>query len=106
MRTGGLECQAGHLPLFFFLPQVSDILRYLFPVPKDDSRRVITFANQDDYISFRWVSGLGPNGVLTFVSLCCLLLTPKLLPASPHSYPAPLAPGTMCTRRPTTAMWS
>ncbi|XP_053452971.1 U3 small nucleolar ribonucleoprotein protein IMP4 isoform X1 [Nycticebus coucang] len=34
-------------------PQVSDILRYLFPVPKDDSHRVITFANQDDYISFR-----------------------------------------------------
>ncbi|XP_030618024.1 LOW QUALITY PROTEIN: U3 small nucleolar ribonucleoprotein protein IMP4 [Delphinapterus leucas] len=53
VRTGGLECQAGHLPLFFLLPQVSDILRYLFPVPKDDSRRVITFANQDDYISFR-----------------------------------------------------
>lgn len=40
------------------MPQVSDILRYLFPVPKDDSHRVITFANQDDYISFRWVSGL------------------------------------------------
>ncbi|XP_040477003.1 U3 small nucleolar ribonucleoprotein protein IMP4 isoform X1 [Ursus americanus] len=35
------------------LTQVSDILRYLFPVPKDDSHRVITFANQDDYISFR-----------------------------------------------------
>uniref|UniRef100_A0A5F9DVV9 IMP U3 small nucleolar ribonucleoprotein 4 n=1 Tax=Oryctolagus cuniculus TaxID=9986 RepID=A0A5F9DVV9_RABIT len=33
--------------------RVSDILRYLFPVPKDDSHRVITFANQDDYISFR-----------------------------------------------------
>lgn len=34
-------------------PQVSNILKYLFPVPKDDSRRVITFANQDDFISFR-----------------------------------------------------
>ncbi|XP_078088282.1 U3 small nucleolar ribonucleoprotein IMP4 isoform X2 [Mustelus asterias] len=33
--------------------RVSSILKYLFPVPKDDSRRVITFANQDDYISFR-----------------------------------------------------
>ncbi|XP_051821811.1 U3 small nucleolar ribonucleoprotein protein IMP4-like [Antechinus flavipes] len=33
--------------------RVSNILRYLFPVPKDDSHRVITFANQDDYISFR-----------------------------------------------------
>ncbi|RVE68662.1 hypothetical protein OJAV_G00093950 [Oryzias javanicus] len=33
--------------------RVSNILKYLFPVPKDDSRRVITFANQDDFISFR-----------------------------------------------------
>eukprot|EP00088_Acartia_fossae_P029476 TRINITY_DN3034_c0_g1_i1.p1 TRINITY_DN3034_c0_g1~~TRINITY_DN3034_c0_g1_i1.p1 ORF type:complete len:309 (+),score=69.56 TRINITY_DN3034_c0_g1_i1:45-971(+) len=29
------------------------ILKYLFPVPKEDSRRVITFANHEDYISFR-----------------------------------------------------
>ncbi|KAG5672239.1 hypothetical protein PVAND_002381 [Polypedilum vanderplanki] len=29
------------------------ILKYLFPVPKEDSKRVITFANHDDYISFR-----------------------------------------------------
>ncbi|XP_069845557.1 U3 small nucleolar ribonucleoprotein protein IMP4 isoform X1 [Dipodomys merriami] len=49
-RTGG---QAWHLLLYFLVHQVSDILRYLFPVPKDDSHRVITFANQDDYISFR-----------------------------------------------------
>ncbi|XP_014664394.1 PREDICTED: U3 small nucleolar ribonucleoprotein protein IMP4-like isoform X2 [Priapulus caudatus] len=33
--------------------RVSNILKYLFPVPKDESRRVITFANTDDYISFR-----------------------------------------------------
>ena len=33
--------------------QVSNILKYLFPVPKDDSKRVITFSNQEDYISFR-----------------------------------------------------
>uniref|UniRef100_A0A3B5MJY1 Brix domain-containing protein n=1 Tax=Xiphophorus couchianus TaxID=32473 RepID=A0A3B5MJY1_9TELE len=32
--------------------RVSNILKYLFPVPKDDSRRVITFANQEDFISF------------------------------------------------------
>jgi U3 small nucleolar ribonucleoprotein protein IMP4 len=30
-----------------------NILKYLFPVPKEDSRRVLTFANHDDYISFR-----------------------------------------------------
>lgn len=29
------------------------ILKYLFPVPKEDSKRVISFANHDDYIAFR-----------------------------------------------------
>lgn len=29
------------------------ILKYLFPVPKEDSKRVISFANIDDYILFR-----------------------------------------------------
>jgi len=33
--------------------RVMNILKYLFPVPKEDSKRVITFANEDDYISFR-----------------------------------------------------
>ncbi|VEN52082.1 unnamed protein product [Callosobruchus maculatus] len=33
--------------------RVMSILKYLFPVPKEDSKRVITFANHDDYISFR-----------------------------------------------------
>lgn len=33
--------------------RVKTILRSLFPVPKEDSKRVVTFANQDDYISFR-----------------------------------------------------
>ncbi|CAG5119467.1 unnamed protein product [Candidula unifasciata] len=33
--------------------RVKDILRYLFPVPKEDSRRVMTFGVEDDYISFR-----------------------------------------------------
>lgn len=36
--------------------QVKNILRYLFPVPKDDSKRVVTFANQSDFISFRYSS--------------------------------------------------
>ena len=30
-----------------------NILKYLFPVPKEDSKRVITMANDDDFISFR-----------------------------------------------------
>ncbi|EDO45425.1 predicted protein [Nematostella vectensis] len=33
--------------------RVRNILKYLFPVPKEDTRRVVTFANQSDYISFR-----------------------------------------------------
>lgn len=33
--------------------RVTKILKHLFPVPKDDSKRVITFANEGDYISFR-----------------------------------------------------
>jgi len=33
--------------------RVMNILKYLFPVPRDDSRRVLTFANHDDFISFR-----------------------------------------------------
>lgn len=33
--------------------RVRDILKYLFPVPKEDSKRVMTFANENDFISFR-----------------------------------------------------
>lgn len=30
-----------------------DCLKYLFPVPKEDSKRVMTFSNENDFISFR-----------------------------------------------------
>ncbi|NWI10933.1 IMP4 protein, partial [Crypturellus soui] len=33
--------------------RVGSILKHLFPVPRADSRRVVTFANNDDVISFR-----------------------------------------------------
>ncbi|XP_045480035.1 U3 small nucleolar ribonucleoprotein protein IMP4 [Harmonia axyridis] len=33
--------------------RVKNILKYLFPVPKEDSKRVISFSNHDDYIVFR-----------------------------------------------------
>lgn len=33
--------------------RVADILKHVFPVPKADSRRVVTFANEDDCIRFR-----------------------------------------------------
>ncbi|GAB1603430.1 U3 small nucleolar ribonucleoprotein protein IMP4-like [Argonauta hians] len=33
--------------------RVVNILKYLNPVPKEDSKRVMTFANSDDFISYR-----------------------------------------------------
>ncbi|KAF8639962.1 hypothetical protein AX17_001212 [Amanita inopinata Kibby_2008] len=33
--------------------RIRDVLKYLFPVPKEDSKRVMTFANENDFISFR-----------------------------------------------------
>ena len=33
--------------------RISDILKYLFPLPKVDTKRMMTFHNKDDYISFR-----------------------------------------------------
>ncbi|XP_068659814.1 uncharacterized protein [Aristolochia californica] len=33
--------------------RTANILKHLFPIPKPESRRIITFANQSDYISFR-----------------------------------------------------
>lgn len=33
--------------------RVKNVLRYLFPVPKESATRVITFDNQNDYVSFR-----------------------------------------------------
>ncbi|XP_020591989.1 U3 small nucleolar ribonucleoprotein protein IMP4 [Phalaenopsis equestris] len=33
--------------------RTANIVRHLFPVPKPDTKRIITFANRSDYISFR-----------------------------------------------------
>ncbi|KAL3852576.1 hypothetical protein ACJMK2_016197 [Sinanodonta woodiana] len=33
--------------------RTKNILKYLFPVPKEDTKRVVTFANDNDFISFR-----------------------------------------------------
>ncbi|KAJ3190015.1 snoRNA-binding rRNA-processing protein imp4 [Gaertneriomyces sp. JEL0708] len=33
--------------------RVQNVLKYLFPVPKEDSKRVMTFSNDSDFISFR-----------------------------------------------------
>ncbi|XP_031270867.1 U3 small nucleolar ribonucleoprotein protein IMP4-like [Pistacia vera] len=46
-----------HLILNNFKTQLGErtanILKHLFPVPKPDAKRIITFANQSDYVSFR-----------------------------------------------------
>lgn len=33
--------------------RISNVLKHLFPVPKEDAKRVMTFANDRDFISFR-----------------------------------------------------
>ncbi|NXP71035.1 IMP4 protein, partial [Ramphastos sulfuratus] len=48
-------CQVGWGELTWSLPppQIGTILKHLFPVPRPDSRRVVTFANEDDVILVR-----------------------------------------------------
>ncbi|NXP42847.1 IMP4 protein, partial [Leiothrix lutea] len=49
---GGAPLAAPHL-LLLRLDSVGTILKHLFPVPRPDSRRVVTFANEDDVILVR-----------------------------------------------------
>lgn len=48
--------------------RVGNILKCLFPVPRADSKRVITFSNQDDFISFRHHMYSKPAGSSTRAS--------------------------------------
>ncbi|XP_055323281.1 U3 small nucleolar ribonucleoprotein protein IMP4 isoform X2 [Sitodiplosis mosellana] len=54
---GPMSEQKPHLVFHNFKTKLAErttsILKYLFPVPKEDSKRVVTFANHDDYIAFR-----------------------------------------------------
>ncbi|CAL5201496.1 unnamed protein product [Lathyrus oleraceus] len=46
--------------------RTANILKYLFPVPKPDTKRIVTFANNSDYILFRhhiYEKRGGPNSV-------------------------------------------
>ncbi|OWK49913.1 U3 small nucleolar ribonucleoprotein IMP4 [Lonchura striata] len=56
---GGAPLAAPHLLLLrldsTLGKRVGTILKHLFPVPRPDSRRVVTFANEDDVILVRWV---------------------------------------------------
>lgn len=42
--------------------RVSGILKHLFPAPKPDTKRVMTFANSEDFISFRHHTYEMPRG--------------------------------------------
>ncbi|CAM9537767.1 unnamed protein product [Phaeothamnion confervicola] len=47
--------------------RLADVLRHLFPVPRPDSKRVMTFANERDTVSFRhhvFEKGPGKNNVV------------------------------------------
>jgi len=56
-RIGAMSEAVPHLILDNFASplgqRLATILRYLFPIPKDDSKRVIAFVNRNDTISFR-----------------------------------------------------
>lgn len=41
--------------------RIMSVLKYLFPVPRDESTRVMTFQNQRDFISFRCVTSLSSS---------------------------------------------
>ena len=42
--------------------RIQNILKYLFPVPKEESKRVLTFSNDNDFISFRCALTSGGSG--------------------------------------------
>jgi U3 small nucleolar ribonucleoprotein protein IMP4 len=77
---------------------VQSILKYLFPVPKTDSKRVITFANREDYISFRHhvykksgakdveLKEVGPRFEMKCMSLVCTVpsIIMYVLTTMPH----------------------
>lgn len=54
---GTMSEQYPHLIFHNFKSKLGErtmsILKYLFPVPKEESQRVVTFANHDDYVTFR-----------------------------------------------------
>lgn len=57
MSTSTVSEQYPHLIFDDFSSKLGDriskILKFLFPVPKKDSKRVMTFSNDKDFISFR-----------------------------------------------------
>jgi U3 small nucleolar ribonucleoprotein protein IMP4 len=65
-EVGTLSEAAPHLILDNFTSKlgarVATILKHLFPPPRPDAKRVITFANRGDFISFRHHTTAAPRG--------------------------------------------
>ncbi len=62
IKTGGQKTVSEVYPHLIFNnfstklgSRMMSILKHLFPVPKSDSKRVISFVNQSDFISFRYI---------------------------------------------------
>mmetsp|Transcript_24828 Transcript_24828/g.34222 ORF Transcript_24828/g.34222 Transcript_24828/m.34222 type:complete len:268 (+) Transcript_24828:113-916(+) len=65
-QLGKMKEVAPHLVLNNFTSglgeRVGNVLKHLFPQPKEESKRIITFANEKDYISFRHHVYTKPKG--------------------------------------------
>lgn len=55
--------------------RVKSVLKYLFPVPKDDAKRVMTFANEGDFVSFRYASSFPAR---SYAGSCLRCQPPRL----------------------------
>lgn len=49
--------------------RTANILKHLFPVPKPDSKRIITFSNANDFISFRHHNYRKEAGIITLAEV-------------------------------------
>lgn len=49
--------------------RLANVLKHLFPVPKTESKRVITFANENDFISFRHHNYTKTNKIVTLAEV-------------------------------------
>lgn len=71
---GTMSEQYPHLIFHNFKTKLAErtmsILKYLFPVPKEDSKRVMTFANHDDYICFRHHTYKTDDRQVGYIILC------------------------------------
>lgn len=49
--------------------RITNILKHLFPVPKPESKRIITFSNSNDFISFRHHNYRKEAGIITLAEI-------------------------------------